>query len=116
MRVGVSVGDVVGVVVVKVLWRRCDDVRSCGMMSGCDGVGDGMCLLCRRCDWRGLGCCVIGGSGVKFTIGENVAQILRSAVGDGELSDGDYVSLSVFQGGEGYFVWGCPDVLLPKVL
>ena len=96
MRVGVSVGDVVGVVVVEVLWRRCDDVRSCGMMSGCDGVGDGMCLLCRRCDWRGLGCCVIGGSGVKFTIGENVAQILRSAVGDGELSDGNGVALSVF--------------------
>ena len=33
---------------------------------------------------------------MKFAIGENVAEILRSAVGDGELSDGDWVSLSVF--------------------
>ena len=96
VRVGVSVGDIVGVVVVEVIWRWYDDVCSCRVISGCDGVGDRICLLYRQCDWRGLGCGVIGGSGVKFAIGENVAQILRSAVGDGELLDGNGVSLSVF--------------------
>ena len=72
VRVGVSVGDVVGVVVVEVLWRRCDDVCSCRVMSGCDGGGDRICLLYRRCDWRGLGCGVISGSGLKFVIGEQM--------------------------------------------
>ena len=65
-------------------------------MSGCDGVGDGICLVYRWCVRSGLGCGVIGGGSVKFAIGENVAQILRSAVGDGELLDGDFVPLSVF--------------------
>ena len=71
MHVGVSVGDVVGVVLVEVLWRQFDDVCSCRVVSGCDGIGDGICLLYRQCG--GLGCGVIGGSGVKFAIGENVA-------------------------------------------
>ena len=45
--VGVSVGDVVGVVVVEVLRRRCDNVCSRRVMSGCDGVGDGICWVNR---------------------------------------------------------------------
>ena len=42
-----SVGDAVGVVVVEVLRRRCDDVCSRRVMSGCDGVGDGICWVNR---------------------------------------------------------------------
>jgi hypothetical protein len=57
----VSVGDVVGVVVVEVLWRRCDDVCSRRVMSGCDGVGYGICWVWRQCVGNGLGCGVSGG-------------------------------------------------------
>ena len=53
---------------------------------------------------------------MEFAIGEDVPQIFSSAVGDGELTDGDRVSLSIFQGRERWFVGGRPNVLSPKAL
>ena len=53
---------------------------------------------------------------MELVIGKDVPQVLSSAVGDGELAYGDRVSLSIFQGGKGWFVRGRPNVLSPEVL
>ena len=53
---------------------------------------------------------------MELAIREDVPQVLSSAVGNGELVYGDRVSLSIFQGGEGWFVRWRPNVLSPEGL
>ncbi len=43
---------------------------------------------------------------MEFLVGENVAKILGSAVGDGELLDGDCVFLSIFKEEKGGLMRG----------